>query len=479
MNLSRAGALLYSSRLLGKVVTFLGIVYFANMIGAAAMGMFFLFQASLGILSIPADFGVRGAVEKRISEGTEAADRLLATGIALKVIPLVLISAALLALRGEVNEYVGGAVTVVIVASLFVREAALLAENVLRGELRVGETASLEVIRDVSWVASSVLLVWTGLEALALVYGWLIGHFLMALAGWYLMDTGIGKPAAGLVQSLFNYGKYRFVLEAGSKVFGWIDVAVLGFLVTQEAVGAYEVAWRVGEAVILVSSTIAKTIFPQISAWKSENRTEEISRVLRQALTATMVLAVPAVLGTVVLVEEILELVFGTEYGVAALALVVLMGQKLVQSVYNVFGYALQAIDRPDLSAAATVVSIAMNIGLNVVLIFRFGLVGAALATTIAYVVNTALHVFFLHDEVPIAVAHRDLLWIVTAALTMAAVVAATKATFAVTTRSALAGAVALGVVVYGCVLLLSHSLRTQIRGNLGWILGDDGSTDS
>lgn len=56
-----------------------------------------------------------------------------------------------------------------------------------------------------------------------------------------------------------------------------------------------------------------------------------------------------------------------------------------------VFGRSLQAVNRPDLAARATIVGVALNLVLNVVLVWEFGITGAAVATMVASLVSGLL----------------------------------------------------------------------------------------
>lgn len=69
VNISRAVSAEFLVRILMMVVSFVGIAYFSRTLGATELGVFFLFKAALAFLAIPADFGTRLAIEKRISEG--------------------------------------------------------------------------------------------------------------------------------------------------------------------------------------------------------------------------------------------------------------------------------------------------------------------------------------------------------------------------------------------------------------------------
>nr|WP_244880104.1 polysaccharide biosynthesis C-terminal domain-containing protein [Natrinema pellirubrum] len=54
------------------------------------------------------------------------------------------------------------------------------------------------------------------------------------------------------------------------------------------------------------------------------------------------------------------------------------------------------------MAAYATIASISLNLLLNIVLIWEFGIVGAAIATTISFAANTTLHIYYLNRFIDI-----------------------------------------------------------------------------
>lgn len=431
------------------------------------MGVFFLFQALLGMLAIPADFGLRGAVEKRISEG-ESPGAFLSSAVLLKLIPLALIVLGILLFRSWINSYLGADLAVWLALAIVLQEAAQLAVVVLKGELRVGETAVLKLARRISWVGGGALLVVSGLKAEALIYSLLGGMCVILVWGWYKSSISLQRPSASHARSLFDYSRYNVISSIGGYFYSWMDVAIIGLFLTQADVGAYETAWRVTTITMLFSRAIASTIFPQVSQWNTEDEKDRIESVINNSMVPSMVLVIPAFFGTIVFSREILGLVFGTEFAIASVVLVILTGEKILQSVHIILGRALQGIDRPDLAAWATVVSVALNLILNVVLILSFNdIVGAACATAISFALNTVLHAYFLSKYLTIRPPYAEIGWCVFSSVMMALLLEGIQTIVTVETLPQLFLAVIFGAVTYGFFILLFRPIRTSVFRNL------------
>jgi len=138
MNIAQSSLKLFIAKTASAALQFIGITYFARELGAAPMGVFFLFQALLGMLAIPADFGLRGAVEKRISEG-KSQGTFLSSALALKAIPIITIVLAIVSFRSLINNYIGADIAKLLAVAIVLQEIAQLSVVVLKGELRVGK----------------------------------------------------------------------------------------------------------------------------------------------------------------------------------------------------------------------------------------------------------------------------------------------------------------------------------------------------
>lgn len=463
MNIARSSIKLFLANAGGTAISFLGITYFAHELGAAVLGVFFLFEAILGILSIPADFGIRGAVEKRISEGRSPAE-VLSTAVMLKLLPLAIIVIAILLLRGIIDRYLGANIAIFLVFAIILQEFAQLMVFVMQGELRVEETALLRLSRHVVWVGVGGVLTLLGYGILGLVYGLIAGLAVMLVWGLFRRDTEFGQPSLDHARSLFDYSKYAFISSVGAYFYQWMDIAIIGIFLTQTHVGAYEVAWRVTLIVMLFSRAIATTVFPQISEWSAAGTTEAIEDLIPDAVSASLFFVIPAFFGVAVFSREILGLVFGQDFTIAWLVLIILMGEKIFQAPHLILGKSLQGINRPDLAARSGVVAMVLNFTLNVLLVWQFGIVGAAIATTISFIVNSILHGYYLSRFITIRLPCREISWYIISSAFMSLLLLVIRRWIPINSVLVLGSVVAFGVLAYLLLALLSPRIRGRIR---------------
>jgi O-antigen/teichoic acid export membrane protein len=467
MDLRKASILVFTSKILSTIVGFFAIVVFSRLLGASALGIYYPFIALLGILGIPADIGLRNAVEKRISEGTDE-NIYFGSFLSLKVLPLIFISLIIYVLREYINIYLGGDFAILLIIALIARQFGTIPHSILNGELRVGETALIRLIQSMGWLTFGYLLYLQDYGVYALIYGHIIGSILMAIIGWWKLSVPIGFPSLKHAKSLFDFGKFAAVTTVGGFVYSWMDVAILTAFValeitaTRASIGAYENAWRMSLVVSLLGRSVSMVIFPQISQWDAEDAIDRIEEIIPIAVLLSLLVAIPGFVGTLILSNEMLRIVYGPEFVIASTALIILMGEKILQSIQVILSRSLRGLDHPDLAAYATLVTIMMNFILNIILIFYFGIIGAAIATGTAIGINTTLHIYYLNQYLDLNFPYYKLGWCIISSTIMGVSVSLVYVVFEIQTTIQLTIIIVFGAIIYSASLISYTPLREQ-----------------
>lgn len=157
-----------------------------------------------------------------------------------------------------------------------------------------------------------------------------------------------------------------------------LGVILVSVFLGAEAVGQYGVALLVAEVPLLISGSAGQVIFPLVSATHSRSEAAELSiAVVRQSVLSVVILAFGVWLcGQLVFTRSL-----GTDYDQALRTLPPLLLGVVVLSVPGVLSNDLAGRGRPDITLLAAGAALVVAVLLNLVLIPRFGLVGAALSS--------------------------------------------------------------------------------------------------
>jgi len=466
MDIARTSAVLFTGKIVGAAVQFFGIVYFARELGASPIGVFFLFQALVGIFSVVADFGLRGAIEKRISEA-DSPQTFFTSGIVLKIIPLAIVAVVIIVSRSIINSYLGISAALLVVLAIIIHELAFLSNEVLRGELRVDETATIQVLQRLTWVSVGVLLLYYDFGIYSLVYSYILSFAVMCIIGWYKVSIPITAPSVDHSRSIIKYARHNFVESIGGISYNWLGVIMVGFFLTSSHVGAYEVVWRISSILMMVTGTVGTVLFPQVSRWHAENKKSHIASAIGNVITPSLGLVIPAFVGTALLSEEIIGIVFDEGYVIASAALVVLMGEKVFRTGHDIFGQTLEGIDRPRLTAVAALIFVSTNLPLNLLLIPNFGLVGCAVATAGSSTFSASFQYINVAKVINIDYHIYQIGWCLASATVMGVLIIVIQSIITINSMAQLLLIILTSVISYLTLVLLHKPIRTNVMNGI------------
>lgn len=306
---------------------------------------------------------------------------------------------------------------------------------------------TLPVVRF-SLVAAAVFL---GYEAVGVAWGYALAYAAAAaLAAYYLVGytplTADAAPAQDRTE-LLAFSVPLMVTAAMNLVFQSADTFLLGYLSTTGTVGVYNVVYPLAN-LLLISLTAFTFIFmPTISGYHAEGRRDRMERTYQLVTKWILFATLPLALAFAAFPRTVIGYTFGFEYAAGAPALALLALGFFVHVVAGPSGDALMAMGRSRLMMAITVTVAVVNVGLNLALIPRNPLLGAAAATTVGFLLMNGLYLGFLYRRAGFHPFRRSsiapaalaaLLWGATAAAARAALsdslpaLAATLAVFAV-----------------------------------------------
>ena len=189
-----------------------------------------------------------------------------------------------------------------------------------------------------------------------------------------------------------------------------IDQVMLGQMLDVGAVGVYSVAARISEVWYFVPTIIAASVFPALIASRERNEAEYYAR-LQRLFDLLVWLAIAIAVPIMLLATPLVTLLFGDAYREAGpiLAIHVWSGIFVFVGVASGKWYVLE--NRQILSLKRAVLGAVVNVGLNILLIPRMGVAGAAWATLLSYAVAAFFADMVTSDTRPVFRMKLRTLW--------------------------------------------------------------------
>ncbi len=166
-----------------------------------------------------------------------------------------------------------------------------------------------------------------------------------------------------------------------------IDQVMLGQMLGDQAVGIYSVAVRISEVWYFIPMAIVASVFPAILDAKKQS--DELYRQRLQQLYDLMVgLSFAVAIPMTFLSDNIIVLLFGGAYQQAGAVLAIHIWASIFVFLGVASGKWFLAENRQILSFHRAAIGAALNIALNLILIPKYAVLGAAWATVISYSVS-------------------------------------------------------------------------------------------
>ena len=173
--------------------------------------------------------------------------------------------------------------------------------------------------------------------------------------------------------------------------FAYTDrVMVSAMLGDAFALGAYNITLVLAGFLILFHRSLVTVVSPRISEAIAQDDSSEVQRLYRQSAEASFLLAAVGYTLFLLFGSDILGL-YDSAYRPYAVLLAVVAWGQLVDTFAGCGDYILIAKGKGHYLMWNSFITIACNIGMNWILISRFGLLGAAIATAASYVLKNGL----------------------------------------------------------------------------------------
>lgn len=463
MNFSRTVFVDFISRFGRAGISLAVVAVFVRELGIGVFGIFVLFEAVLTVAGIFVDFGIGSAVQKRVAEYQRSP--VISTALLLKVVLVCGVSVVVLLFRADLNAYLGAPLALYVPVAVGVQQLGRVGLHALRGELRVSEASVIQFLGDGVFLCTGYWFVLEGQGVIGLVHGFLIGWSLILIGSLASLKYSPSLPTQDIVRSLFNFSKYSFISSIiGGALYSWMDSLVIGYFLSSSAVGLYESAWRVSRIVSLMSVSVGAALFPQVSDWHASQKMDEIRQIVRSSLTVALSAVFPTIVGAWLFGSQILLVAFGPETTAATVPLIILLFGKVFEATNDIVGRALYGLNLPRYTAYSALIFVFINLTLNVVLVSQIGIIGAAIATSMAFAVNASLNAHFLKRSIDYRPAWQDLSYCAAASLWMGLCLAIVARFVNADSAVALIAIVVTGVLLYTLGLLAVPSIRRKFR---------------
>ena len=177
----------------------------------------------------------------------------------------------------------------------------------------------------------------------------------------------------------------------------WIDSISIGIFKSASYVGLYNAAIPTSQLLMILPATVGALFIPTITQLYAQNKSNEINKLYYITNKWAFLMNFPVFLLLIIFSKQILNILFGQQYTEAYMAMIILCIGYFLYSMIQLSSGVLQSVKKTKVLMMNTLVFSILNILLNFALIPKYGIEGAAIATSISLILLSVLFLIEVH----------------------------------------------------------------------------------
>lgn len=391
---------LFLSQMITYLMGFFITMYTARYLGAAGFGVLSLALALTGIFSVATDLGLGTLTVREVSRDKSLADQYLSNTLTMRLL-LTLLTFGLIAITVNIIGYPLEVkyVTYMITASFFFGVVSGILFCIFQAYQKMEYQSIASLLNSAVMLIGTFLAIYYQLNILffALLYVLSNATVMIYMLITYSRNFPLPKPGFDL-----DFWK-RILLEALPlsviSIFGMlifkIDTVILSIMKDELAVGFYNAAYRLMEALLFFPAVYTTSIFPLLSSMYISSKKPLKTAYVRSFKYLT-ILSLPIAVGTTLLADKIILLIYKSAFIPSILTLQILIWVLPFSFLNYVLGSLLTSMNRQYTVMKITMVCVAFNVILNLIIIPYYSFLGAALATVLTEALNIILSYYIV-----------------------------------------------------------------------------------
>lgn len=185
-----------------------------------------------------------------------------------------------------------------------------------------------------------------------------------------------------------------FSMTVATTIYTNLDMVMLGAMKNDYEAGIYDAAAKLKTLMVVSVTSLGAVLLPRVTALVNMGKMEEFKRISERALNLIFVFAIAMVVYVEISAEVLISIFSGKAFYSAAPVLRVLAPTVVLIGMTNIIGIQmLIPLGRENMVLISEVGGAITDLVINIVLISRYGAIGAAIGTLIAEIVVLVIQI--------------------------------------------------------------------------------------
>lgn len=397
---------------ISSFVHFLLRIVLGRDLGAYGLGLYTLIFSiyTLGIQF--AGFGIGNALTKYIAENNgdiKKVNEFVSSGLVGSIISGFIVGAILYLFSDAIgagifhNLEMSGLLKITAICFPFIALQKTVL-GTLNGLRKMNYFALLNIFQNILMVIVSIILVvFLKMEINGAILGLVYPTIFTGLFSLYFIKNHyIYMPRFfnSTSRELSVFGFYVVIASSIGVINAQIDSLAIGYFMNGVDVGNYAVAMILIQGILLLPSAIQQVTSPAMAEYYGKRNYQNIKNLMENVMLKTLLITI-FLSGLLALFGRYVISFFFTDEFLPAYKplLILLIGYSIQAPMISIGGW-LASVGKVEMIFKISLFCVLINMILNVILIPRFGIIGAAIATSFSLVISVIISLGFIKKYV-------------------------------------------------------------------------------
>lgn len=314
---------------------------------------------------------------------------------------------------------------IIMASHLFIRPINIIIMNMLRVN---DKTIFLNVLTLLSRVITIIL----SLSLLYYIVRDFYGYFIGIIAGeyfmtivlfyWFFKNYNINPKTVskGLTVDLIKFGAPLLVTELAYLILSFADRYMIVAWHGESALGIYSAGYNLAMYIVnILTFSLAYSVIPVYVEVYEKHGKEKTEEFLNKSFRYLLIAILAICFGYYAIVNELFVFLASEKYASAAYFSPIILLGTFIMEMNNIFNAGLYLKKKSMTILSIMIIAVVVNISLNIVLIPRYNVMGAAVATLIACIISSVLTIILSFKYIFIKVGINHLIYYLLLSLIM------------------------------------------------------------
>jgi len=293
-------------------------------------------------------------------------------------------------LSDPISSFLGGEkILVQILAFTIIFECLnLVFFDIFRAFQETGKYSSFLVFQTLGEIGLVATTVVFGYGLFGAVFSLLIIRFItfLIMGGLIIKEIGVKIPKFLKIREYLSFSLPIVPATLSSWTVQSSDRYLINYFLGALFVGYYVPAYTIGNIINLFIAPFAFVLPAILSKFFDENKITEVKTYLKYSLKYFLMIAIPSVFGLSVLSKQLLTIFSTSEIAARSYFIVpFIVFSILLYGIYAIIAQIITIKKKTKITGIIWVIAAFLNLGLNFFFIPKFGILGAAFTTVLAY----------------------------------------------------------------------------------------------